>query len=78
MNTNTAIHRKTEKLLRDKGYEPLRQFAPNKHQAIGNEMFEIWAKHGETLVVHFYKDENGVEIYSRIGGSTFADIDAKI
>lgn len=67
-NTNQIHnHSRVEKMLRANGWTPLRQFQPAKADTIGkNELFEMWTTGKtipQTVVIHFYGDNHGVEFY---------------
>ena len=80
-NTQNPTYVRARKALDSNGWTILRQFAPKKADAIGDERFEMWMKlrdKGEAnnvVVVHFYADNAGCEFYMNGVGQVWADVD---
>lgn len=66
---HTDTHVKVERMLRAAGWLPLRQLEPRKVDVcIKGEHFELWrnAKGDNTLIVHFYGEDNGCQFYDQL------------
>lgn len=63
-----GLHSKASDILNECGFSRLRAFTAAG--STGGESFEIWAKNGRTVIVQFYAEAGGVELYGQhIGNS---------
>lgn len=70
-----ACHDNAERLLRRFRFQPLRQIRPSVDERHGpGELFEVWRRDAEIVIVHFYGDGNGVDFYRPIPGGTWSQV----
>lgn len=64
------LHSKAVDLLTAAGFCCLRQFTAVRSVGTG-ESFEVWAKDGRTVIVQFYAEGGGVELYKQAPGNSW-------
>lgn len=65
-----GIHSRAVDILTASGFTPLRQFQAKG--AADSESFELWTdQDGKTVLLHFYAEAAGVELYAQQPGNSW-------